>query len=233
MSSTRAAAEPDAHTQRRLFSASAGYCQNPSCANVLFSETPEKTFHIAEMAHVIAAQDEGPRGASSLSKEERGKFENLILLCANCHTSIDKAPEHFTFEIVSGWKKEHAKKLEGIFGVVRYETRAEARKAIERPMRSNRMVFLDYGPSSVGADNPESGKAEQWTRKVLAGIVPNNRKVLAILDANDHLLRDDELDTLEQFRQHVDDFEARHLSDFVEGGRMFPENMNTILKDES
>ena len=43
---SRGAASPDAHTQRRLFASSAGYCQNPGCANELFldaaGEAPEE-----------------------------------------------------------------------------------------------------------------------------------------------------------------------------------------------
>jgi len=82
MACSRGAASPDAHTQRRLFAASAGYCQNPSCANELFVDAAGKSIHIAEMAHVFAATDGGPRTNANLSKEERGAFENLIMLCA-------------------------------------------------------------------------------------------------------------------------------------------------------
>ena len=60
MGCSRGAATPDAHTQRRLFAASAGYCQNPNCANALFVDAAGKSIHIAEMAHVFSASDGGP-----------------------------------------------------------------------------------------------------------------------------------------------------------------------------
>jgi len=60
MGCSRGAATPDAHTQRRLFAASAGYCRNPNCANALFVDAAGKSIHIAEMAHVFSASDGGP-----------------------------------------------------------------------------------------------------------------------------------------------------------------------------
>ena len=95
MPCSRGAASPNAHTQRRLFAASAGYCQNPGCSNELFINASGKSIHVAEMAHVFAATDGGPRTNRALSEEERGSFENLVMLCANCHTMVDKAPEAF------------------------------------------------------------------------------------------------------------------------------------------
>ena len=74
MACPRGAASPDTHTQRRLFAASAGYCQNPQCSNELFIDAAGKSIHIAEMAHVFAANNGGPRAKTGLSKEERGAF---------------------------------------------------------------------------------------------------------------------------------------------------------------
>jgi hypothetical protein len=55
---------------------------------------------------------------------------------------------------------------------------------------------------------------------------------LAILDANRRHLLGQELTTLEQFRQHVDDMEARHLGDDMPtAGRRFPAELQTILTE--
>jgi hypothetical protein len=111
MACSRGAASPDLHTQRRLFAASAGYCQNPGCANELFIDAAGKSIHIAEMAHVFAANDGGPRAIPHLSAEERGAFANLVMLCANCHTKVDKAPEAFPDAMMLRWKRDHAYRL--------------------------------------------------------------------------------------------------------------------------
>ena len=231
MACSRGAASPDVHTQRRLFAASAGFCQNPACSRELFIELPGKGILIGEMAHVLAANDQGPRAKHELSEAERGAFENLILLCATCHTIIDRAPDQYPDTTIVGWKRDHATKLRSMFGVVQFNVRAEVRRAIEGHLRENRTIFHKYGPHIEAALNPESGAAERWRRKVLSRIVPNNRRVLALLDVNLHLIEGNELDVLEDFCQHIDDLEARHLDDYAEGGEMFPAGRSTIMRD--
>jgi hypothetical protein len=231
MACARGAASPNAHTERKLFAASGGYCQNPNCSRELFIDYPEKSIHVAEMAHVFAANNLGPRANTSLSKEQRGAFENLILLCSLCHTIIDKAPDTYPDAVVLEWKRTHAEKLRSIFGVSRFEKRNDARHAIEGVLRENCQIFQDYGPHIEDAINPESGAAERWKRKVLQKIIPNNRKVLAQLDANAHLLTTLEQETVELFRQHIDDLEARHIQGYREGASRFPATMTAILKD--
>lgn len=231
MACSRGAASPDAHTQRRLFAASAGYCQNPGCANELFVDALGKSIHIAEMAHVLAATDGGPRTNTNLSQEERGAFENLIMLCANCHTMVDKAPEAFPDKMMLNWKREHANKLQGLFGAAKYDDRASARQAVDPLLTQNHAIFKQYGPHIDAANNPESGAAEQWKRKMLTRILPNSRRILAILDANLHLLGNDEKEALERFRQHIDDLETFHIEGIHEDASRFPADFSQILKD--
>lgn len=230
MACSRGAASPDAHTQRRLFAASAGYCQNPGCSNELFVDAVGGTIHIAEMAHVFAANDGGPRAKPNLSKEERGAFENLVMLCANCHTMVDKAPDFFPDTMILGWKRGHANKLQGLFGAVKFDDRADARQVMEPLLAENHAIFKQYGPHIETAYNPESGVAEQWKRKMLTRILPNSKRLLAILDANRHLLDGDEKVTLEQFRQHIDDLEAFHIEKSKEDASQFPSDFSNILR---
>lgn len=230
MACSRGAASPNVHTQRRLFAASAGYCQNPGCSNELFVDAAGDTIHIAEMAHVFAANDGGPRAKSDLSKEERGAFENLVMLCANCHTMVDKAPDAFPDRMIFGWKREHANKLQRLFGAVKFEDRADARQALEPLLTENHAIFKQYGPHIETARNPESGAAEQWKRKMLTRILPNSKRMLAIIDANRHLLGGNEKETLEQFRQHIDDLEAFHIEENREDASRFPSEFAKILE---
>jgi hypothetical protein len=230
MSCSRGEASPNTHTQRRLFSSSAGYCQNPGCANMLFQDVAGESFHIAEMAHVFAANDRGPRPNEELSKEARGAYENLIVLCANCHTMVDKSEKAFPHEVMMGWKREHANKLLRVFGTVRFDNRNAARQIIEPLLAENFAIFQQYGPHIESARNPESGAAEQWKRKMLSRILPNDRRVLAALDVNRHLLVDGEKLTVEQFRQHIDDLEAFHIEGSKQDASRFPDDLSKILE---
>ena len=229
MTCSRGAASPNAHTQRRLFAASAGYCQNPGCVNELFIDAGGESLHIAEMAHVFAATNGGPRTNSQLGKAERGAFENLIVLCANCHTKVDKAPDAFPDSMMLRWKHEHANKLRGLFGAVRLDNRTAARQIVEPLLAQNFAIFQQYGPHIEAVLNPESGAAEQWKRKMLTRILPNNRRVLAVLDANRHLLHDEEKATVERFRQHIDDLESFHIEESRQDASRFPEGLSKIL----
>jgi len=180
----RGAASPDTHTQRRLFAASAGYCQNPGCERELFVDVEGKSIHVAEMAHVFAASADGPRGAGGLSEAERGSFDNLVMLCAICHTIVDKAPEAYPDGKVLSWKRNHAEKLKALFGVVDFDSREAAREAVEPILSQNRAIFDQYGPHIEAAENPESGAAERWKRKMLTRILPKQVSLACRTDGN-------------------------------------------------
>jgi hypothetical protein len=184
------------------------------------------------MAHVFAASETGPRANADLTQEERGAYENLILLCPSCHTIVDKAPEEFTDHTLVEWKRSHIERIAAVFGAIQYGSRQAARKVLEPVLAANKLIFDEYGPRTQDRFNPESELAQVWRRKILSHIIPNNRTVLAILDANRCYLSNQELTTLEQFRQHVDDLEARHLGEGSRTvGREFPKDMKTILTD--
>jgi hypothetical protein len=228
----RGKSSPDQQTKLRLFADSAGFCQRPSCQQRLFVDTDSRNVHVAEMAHVFAASNKGPRANFELTEEERGAYENLVLLCPSCHTIVDKAPEDFPDHLLVEWKRRHVERIAAVFGAIAYGSRHAAREAIEPALAENRVIFDEYGPENDYRFDPESELAQVWQRKVLSSILPNNRKVLAILDANRCHLRGQELTALEQFRQHIDDLEARHLGEgVITVGRRFPLGMQTILTE--
>jgi hypothetical protein len=61
MACNRGRATPNAATKLKLFTDSAGFCQNPECNTPLFPDGLEGYPHLAEMAHIFAAIDGGPR----------------------------------------------------------------------------------------------------------------------------------------------------------------------------
>ncbi len=62
---------------------------------------------VGEAAHMIAEEDDGPRGNSPLPKEQRNKYQNLILLCNVHHKQVDDQPSHFTVEKLRSIKAAH------------------------------------------------------------------------------------------------------------------------------
>ena len=230
MGCVRGNANPGTATRLRLFASSAGHCQRPECRQPLFAGSGNATVHYAEVAHIIAASPVGPR-ATGVGSSDGGSYENLILLCPTCHTIIDKAPESYPVSVLRGWKREHARRLAEAFGAVEYSDRATVRRALEPALRENRAIFDHYGPDNDYRMDPESEDAAVWRRKVRSTVLPNNRRMLMVLDANERHLSADEKKVVEAYRLHVDDLEARHLG--AEGavrGRRFPEGMNDVLR---
>ncbi|NEN89654.1 MAG: HNH endonuclease [Okeania sp. SIO3H1] len=228
-SCTRGKASPSRTTERRLFADSGGYCQNPGCLSPLFLDLEDTTIHIAEMAHIISAGNSGPRSDSSLTPEERGRYENLILLCPTCHTIIDKAEQQYPESIILEWKSKHREKISNAFGLKQFNSRSSVRKAIEPILRENKTIFEIYGPMTDERYNPESSMRSLWLRKIKSQIIPNNRKLLSLCDSNTQYLSDQEIGVLELFRQHVEDFEAKHLWASNVNGLQFPVDMNKLF----
>lgn len=65
------------------------------------------SFPFGEQAHIVAEEEDGPRGRSVFTKEERNTYHNLILLCPNDHTLIDKNTEDYPVERLYLIKSEH------------------------------------------------------------------------------------------------------------------------------
>jgi hypothetical protein len=212
MPCSRGVADPSEPTRRRLWADSAGYCGNPECLTRLFVEDPGgRDVHFAEAAHIIAASDDGPRGATAASAEERGAWSNLLLLCANCHTLVDKSAAAYPADLLLDWKRSRIEKTEQALGVASFASREEARASIEGLRVQNRVIHEDFGPDNDYAINPEAEEAAVWRRAVAETIIPNHRRILRVADGNRDLLSDSEIQTIERYRSHVDDLEARHV----------------------
>ena len=162
-----------------------------------------------------------------ISLEERAHHGNVILLCANCHTTIDKAPAAYSTEMLLEWKRKRIDEIQVAIATPTFQTRAEARAHIQRFLDANRAIHSRYGP--VG-DPYRDGNPSLWRRHARATIVPNNRKILRALEANRHLLTRDEQETLAVYRLHVEQFESRHvLNDFTTGTERFPAAVEKIF----
>jgi hypothetical protein len=80
----------------------------PDCRIELIADATEydPIVIIGEIAHVAAASDGGPRADADLSIADRNDYENLILLCQNCHARIDGQP--------GGYSVAHLKEIKAV-----------------------------------------------------------------------------------------------------------------------
>ncbi|MGW3186105.1 hypothetical protein ACWDD9_43240 [Kitasatospora sp. NPDC001119] len=185
-----------------------------------------------ELAHVIPASPEGPRGVplADVSAQDRAHHSNLVLLCANCHTTIDKAPDSYPVEILHDWKRQRFEEIQAVVATPAFQTRAEARARVEAILDSNAAIHARYGP--VG-DPYRQGNPTLWRKYARSIVVPNNREILRVFEANLHLMTREEQETVAIWRLHVQQFESRHiLDDFSTGTERFPEAISRILLDD-
>lgn len=90
---------------------SSNQCASPSCTKAIIAKD-EKSM-IAKICHIEAASSDGPRFNPDMSDDQRRHFDNLLILCDECHTIIDNpenAPQ-YTVDLLRNWKSQHENKL--------------------------------------------------------------------------------------------------------------------------
>ncbi len=217
--------------RRLLWAHSGGHCQNPSCHAdffVLFDDGSVSS--LEELAHIISQSDVGPRGEDAQDNTARDEYENIILLCPTCHSLIDKNPKQFPSITLRTWKAEHTRKVQQNFVVPIYQVRSELSDVMHHILRSNRAIFDEYGPWSTQAGLPSLDIAREWRRRVLGTILPNNRKICALLKVNEKLLGDNEKAIAQRFSVHQEAFEYNHISGNKSAAApLFPKELNTMF----
>lgn len=67
---------------------------------------------VPDAAHIVARQPDGPRGDADLPPEQRDEYDNLILVCTNCHRLIDVAePEKWPTERLKQVKADREERI--------------------------------------------------------------------------------------------------------------------------
>jgi hypothetical protein len=66
---------------------------------------------VGEICHIRAASPSGPRYDPQQTIVQRHSYDNLLLLCANHHTTIDDDPEAYTVERLIKMKSDHEAKM--------------------------------------------------------------------------------------------------------------------------
>lgn len=100
-------------TLKILFALSGNQCAHPKCTNNVIEPATDNSDPavIAQICHIYALSVDGPRGKADLTNEERNSPENLILLCPNHHTVVDKQFETYPAEKLKQWKRKHEVKV--------------------------------------------------------------------------------------------------------------------------
>lgn len=220
-----------------LWSKSAGRCSYPECdIKLTVGDKKSISAHtLGEMAHIKGEKPESNRHDPSQDNIERNSYKNLILLCAHHHTVIDKLEneEMYSVEVLLDMKYEHeifvASRLEGDF--------VNSKEALAKKMlpfiNENHEVFINYGPHSEKArKNPHSDETHGiWLLERAGTIVPNNRYLLSIVNANLKLFTPEEQRILSKFKVHVSSYERWVTDDISYNGVVrYPMDFDSLVR---
>ncbi|WP_342536519.1 HNH endonuclease signature motif containing protein [Sporosarcina sp. FSL K6-3508] len=194
-----------------LWGKAAGRCSY--CNEDLTRTYDTGSITLGEMAHVIARSEKGPRGNEVfLAADKRDKYSNLILLCPTHHTMIDKAPENFSVQQIISWKEEHEEKIRIALTEIKLESTKELFEKVAPILLENSQIHKQYGPESLVANrNPLSEVADIWTVKKLTKLIPNNKKIINVIESNINLLIYKQQEIFYGFKEHAEAFEMNAL----------------------
>jgi hypothetical protein len=196
-----------------LWSNAAGRCSFTDCNERL---TVEQAAHSAphtlgEMAHIKGKNNGSNRYDEDQTVEQRDSYENLILLCPNHHTLIDK-PENeeiYTVDVLLGMKTSHESSISKRLDSVNISNIGELKDMISIYLAENRQAWIQYGPISENArKNPHSEEIYAiWVSERLSTIVPNNRVIVGLINEHRNLFSRSEQGVVSQFLLHAKSYE--------------------------
>lgn len=198
----------DRVVERRLYSEAMGRCMNPNCQVELFINDGD----MIEKAHIDPYCD-----------TKDNAFENLVILCPNCHTNFDK--NHlFTEEQIREWKRIRQEENDRFFSKT-FSTFNELKNEVVPLLLDNKSIFENYYLT---------GQKPLWD-KFEGRVLVNNRKLKILFQNNLGLFqhhRDEYLSNLkcvQDFITHVDEFEATRLDKEKQRQVLFPQKINSIF----
>lgn len=124
------------------------------------SETDDESL-VGEACHMVARSEDGPRGESDLTAEQRDKYANLLLLCNVHHKQIDDQVSTFPVERLLEKKRSHEDWVRESLNFDPLKQREEEILADYVDEWSRRIDLCDW---------------KRWTSSLMSGDSPSMRK---------------------------------------------------------
>lgn len=161
---------------RELWTRSAGRCEFEGCNKPLWRDIhTQRSFNHAFIAHIIAAEVGGARGDSILSEQLCQDYDNLMLLCGDCHARVDNllTRDDYSVERLQQMKQGH-------------EDRIELLTSIQEDKASDVLLF----GANIGQHNSPLSFSE-CSRSITPAFYPANASPI-VLSLSNSSIRDDE-----------------------------------------
>jgi hypothetical protein len=108
--------------ERELWARSAGRCQFQGCNRLLYkSPVTQERVNLSEKAHIYSFAKNGPRGWGPFvtNRKEINDLVNLLLVCHDCHETIDqdKKGDRYPASLLIDWKRAHETRVRVVTGI--------------------------------------------------------------------------------------------------------------------
>lgn len=196
------------NVKRRLWAESMGRCMNPDCRAELFIKNSD----IMEKAHIGAYYE-----------TEDNSYENLIVLCPNCHKKFDKTG-FIDENVVKQWKEIRRNELEKFFSV-ELSSFDQLKEKVVPFLSENYSIYKSYYLS---------GNKSLWD-KFEPQILSNNEKLKLLFENNRTLFQQhsykeySNLELIQKFITHVDEFKITRDDGEKLREVLFPQEINSIF----
>ena len=198
------------NTERMLWAEAIGHCMNPECQVELI----ENGISMGEMAHIIRHADGGDVS-----------FDNLVLLCGNCHTLTEHNRTKYTLSQLREWKNNRNSEIEGRFAR-RYGSFKELQRDVTPLLKRNGQIFDSYGPAN---DQTHSAERYKLWLKFESEIIANNRRLELMLTKNQDLLHMENQTVVDLFVAHSREFITTRDDSQVQRVHLFPQDLLSIF----
>lgn len=196
------------HVQRKLYAESMGRCMNPNCRCELFSGEGD----IIEKAHIDA-----------YCNTADNSFENLVILCPNCHTNFDKNGV-YTPDEVKSWKKIRQQEVDSLFRK-RHASFDSLKAQVVPLLEENKSLYQQY----------YVGNCKQLWDKFERTLLKNNRILSNIFKENLELFQSHPNESysnrkiINDFLIHVEEFEATRMDTEKVRQVLFPKEIPSMF----
>lgn len=137
------------------------------------------TFTLGEQAHIVGEKEDAARGKSQLDQKQRDSYHNLILLCPNDHTTIDRNESDWSIENLHQIKSEHELWVT--------ETLSETIDHVKLAQNTILASIVDNAVTLCGLENWHGwssyalGSDPQWSKESPKNIYKFRQKVIATI----------------------------------------------------
>ena len=185
------------NVQKQLWAEAMGHCMNPECGKELMRIDT----NVGQMAHIVPDAEGGDVS-----------FENLLLLCLECHKLIDDKRTEDTVSTLKQWKMERNNFIRHNFSE-QYQSFSQLKEVVVPILERNYQIFKGYGP--INQDLRDSERHNLWLR-FEPEIIFNNAKLEIILLKNKTLFHRNYHNIVEMFVSHIREFvETREIEEAI------------------